>query len=271
MNINHPVELKFPFLGTLENGEPFEYLLLSIDTDTAEIALLNWFLNRLQLHIGDKIDLHLPQLFSTRYKIRNSITGNIMAAKHSEEDQGEIYRISLSEQRVDFQSFEEYANQLSSSESLIDLFIHLIKDSIILKAGISVYFKHLIPYFSRISDFSNKEYDKLKIYFLNDIELRITNHKNKLEEIYNNINNKIKKLEEIPIFIDLESVRELLESEISSSVFNVIFSREKVPDLSLCTYPQSGVIMYINAIKNLERRLYSNYNHIVIIYLKSIK
>ena len=170
--------LKFPFLGSSETGEPFEYLLLSVDIDLAEIALLQWFLNRLQLHIGDKIDLHLPYLLSTTYNLRGNISGTVIAAKHSEEAQGEIYQVSLSEQKMDsdakYYSFDQYTKQLQATASLTDLFTHLIKDSMILKAGIRVYFKHLIPYFSRIADYSNQEYNKLEFYFLHDIEIRLS-------------------------------------------------------------------------------------------------
>lgn len=275
MKVGNTNTLKLPFLGTLEDGEPFQYLLLSMETKFAEIALLKWFLNRVQLHKGDTINLHLPYLLSTEYKLLGNISGTVIAAEHSEEGQGEIYRISLSEQikdpEIQYDSLNQLTKQLQAKGSLTDLFIHLLKDSMILKAGIKVYFKHLIPYFSRISDYSYKKYELLKINFLYDIEKHITSNEAKLEEIYQNTKNKINKLEEIAIFIDLELLREILESEISSSVFNIIFSNENVPKLSLDKFPQTGVYMYINAIKNLEKRLYSNYNHIVIIYLESIK
>lgn len=266
--------LKFPFLGTLDNGEPFEYLLLSIDTVSAKIALLQWFLNRLQLHIGEKISLHLPYVLSTEYRLRGDISGTVIAAKHSEENQGKIYQVSLSNQKIDSADkhnvFDQYAKQIESEASLTELLIHLLKDSMLLKSGIRVYFKHLIPYFSRIADYSHKEYSKLEMYFLHDIESRISDNVIKLEKLHKVAQEKITKPEEIAIYIDLEFLRETLESEISLSVFNVVFSEDKKPDLSAVTHPQHGIFMYINAIKSLERRLYSNYNHIVIIYLKSI-
>lgn len=268
--------LKFPFLGLLDNGEIFEYLLLSIDVDFAEIALLQWFLNRLQLHIGEKIDLHLPYLLSTNYILRGNISGTVTAAKHSEEVQGEIYQISLTKQKADTDSshysFDQFSQQLSTA-SLKDLFIYLIKDSMLLKEGVRVYFKHLIPYFSRIADYSHREYTKLETYFLHDIEMHIIDNISKLEKLYQIAQQKITKPEEIPVYIDLEFLREIIESEISTSVFKVVFSKKKginPCDLSIVSYHQEGIFMYINAIKNLEKKLYSNYNHIVIIYLKSL-
>lgn len=265
---------KLPFLGSLENGEPFEYLLLSIDTDLANIALLKWFVNRLQLHIGDKIDLHLSYPLSTKSKLRGSVSGTVIAVKHSQENQGEIYQVSLFKEiggtDVKYYSFDQYTKELQAIESPTDLFLHLIKDSMVLKAGIRVYFRHLISYFSRIADYPHQEYDRLERYFLHDIEIRIIDNEAKLEKLYQIAKQKITKLEEISVHIDLEFLRETIESEISLSLFNVVFSEVKVPNLSIFNQTQSGIFMYINAIKNLEKRLYSNYNHIVIIYLKSI-
>src|SRR4051812_8640215 len=79
---NSPV---LPFLGTLENGEPFEYLLVSLDSVSAKIALMQWFLNRTQLQAGDKIDLYLPHVLSDTYKVRGNISGIVSPIKPSEE------------------------------------------------------------------------------------------------------------------------------------------------------------------------------------------
>lgn len=276
--LNPTDSLRFPFLGSLETGEVFEYLLLSIDIEFAEIAIFQWFVNRIQLHIGEKTDLYLPYLLSTEYKLRGNISGHVVAAKHMEEIQGEIYQVSLSKQETNsfahYYSLEQFTKQLPTTLSLMDLLRHLIRDSMLVKAGIGVYLKHLIPYFSRITNYSYHEYNKLKTYFLHDVAMHITRKEAKLEKLYEIAKQKISKTEEIPIYIDLEDLRETLESEISLSVFNVVFSMEKefgANELFLTDHPQSGVLMYIHAIKSLEKRLYSNYNHIVIIYLKSLQ
>lgn len=269
MLTNEPNTLKLPFLGSLENGEPFEYVLLSIDADLAEIAILQWFLNRTQLHIGDKLNLHLPYHFTQMLGSVGTITGEVISAKHSEKDGGEIYQVSLTHGEHD--ASDQLTKHLQATSSLTELYIHLIKDSMILKAGIIVYFKHLIPYFSRIGNFSSKEYDNLKKHFLHDLEKRIQANQTKLEELYLIAKEKITKPEELAIYIDLETLRETMESEISVSVFNIVFSTEKTPTLSDYINPRMGIFMYINAIKNLEKRLYSNYNQIVLIYLKSIE
>ena len=267
----HTIEtntLKLPFLGSLENGEPFEYVLFSIDSKAAEIGILHWFLNRTQLHVGDSLNLHLPYHYNQILDTQCPITGKVMSAKHSEKDGGDIYQVSLTHGQ--YNGIEHSVKQLQKITSITELYIHLIKDSMILKAGIIVYFKHLVPFFSRIGNFSKEEYDNLKKYFLDDLENRILKNQSQLEELYKTAKEKIKKPEEIAIYTDLEALREVMESEISVSVFNIVFSEKKVPQLSDYINPQIGISMYIQAIKNLEKRLYSNFNHMVLIYLKSL-
>lgn len=261
---------KFPFLGTLD-WEPFEYMLLSIDSSTAEIALLPWFRNRRQLHLGDKVDLHLPSFF---YQKNTLNQGAIISANQNNEIQGKVYHVSLVESDEATQApSEHFKEQLSETTPLIELLTKYIKDSLLLKAGVRVYFKHLIPYFSRISNYSSTTFSKLENVFLRDIEKRIIDSESKLENIYQMAKQKITKREEIPVFIDLDELREIIESEISLSIFNVTFSKNKtasILDLSTMTQPQYGILMYINAIKILEKRLFFNYNTIVTIYSKSL-
>lgn len=265
--------LNFPFLGSMEDGELFQYLLLSVDNNSAKIALLQWFINRIHLHIDDKIDLHLPTLLSMKNNYPVNVLGKVVSVEHNEEMQGDIYLVSLSLEKAELTKDDILVQQMSTMP-LTELLIHFLRDSIVLKEGIKVYFKHLIPYFSRIGGFSRQEYAELETYFLRDIEIRIINNEAQLEKLYQIAKQQITKLEEISIYIDLEALRELIESETSLSLFNVIFSQNKknhVQELPFLTQPQYGVLMYINAIKSLERRLYTNYNNIVMIYLKSLK
>ncbi len=267
--------LIFPFLGSLEDGEPFEYLLLSIHSDFVEIAILEWLVNRTILHVGDKVDLYIPELLSEDYRFTRRVADTVVTAQHSNEMRGEIYRISLSKTDtciVKSLSFDEFTHQLPSTILLTDLLISLIKDSLILKQGVRVYLKHLVPYFSRIVNFSHKEYVKLEEFFLHDVLQRIKDSEYKLANLYQLIREELIKPEQIPIYIDLESLRDILESEISLTLFNIVFAEKKDLNMTerLPSQTAYGFGMYINAIKTLEKRLYSNYNHIVLIYLKSL-
>lgn len=265
---------RFPFLGSLEGGESFEYLLCCLDSDFAEIALFQWFLSRGQLQIGDKIELYLPQELSTKYTLKDNLEGTIIAFKPSDDDQGIIYQVSLSKKETNLKldSFNQYAKQLPVKASLTELLIYLIKDCMLIKSGVRIYFKHFVPYFSRISRYSDREYANLKTYFLRDIEMRMRDNEEKLEKLYQITLKTITQSEEIPIYIDLEALREILESEISLSVFNIIFSEQKKINIneSFPTQPEYGIFMYLHAIKTLEKRLYYNFNNVVMLYLKSL-
>lgn len=274
---NKEVSVRLPFLGTLRGGEPFEYLLWTIHSDFLEIAIFDWLVNRIQLHVGDKVNLYLPQYLSEDYRFTTRVADTVVSMHPNEEMQGKIYRISVSnedtQQGIKDYNLDEYIQQLPVKISLIDLLIALIKDSMILKQGIKLYIKHLVPYFSRIVTYSHAEYIDLKEHFFYDVEKHIKDNENKLQKLYQLAKEKIVKSEEIPVYINLEDLREIIESEISFSLFIAVFSDQKILNINehFRTQITYGFAMYTNAIKNLEKRLYSNYNHIVAIYLKSLR
>lgn len=100
---------------------------------------------------------------------------------------GDIYQVSLIRQAKDLLEHhlnKQLSKNLPATPPLTDLFIHLIKDSMVLKAGIRVYLRHLIPYFSRISHFSHEDYARLEIYFLHDIENHVKENEAALEKLH---------------------------------------------------------------------------------------
>ncbi len=264
----------FPYLGSLEDGEPFQYLLLSIDDEFAKIAVLEWLVNRVKLNKDMKVELYIPEKLTTEYRFRNNASGIVISTEHNPELKGEVYKIALNKLPLGKIS-EHKANPKEiqiHNNTLPELLKSLIKDSTILKNGVRIYLKHLIPYFSRIVHFSRDEYLLIEKFFLHDLEKRIKTNESKLQTVYENLQSNLKNTEEIPILINLEELREALESEISVPVFNIIFSEQKriVIAEQFKLLSEDTFTMYVNAIKNLEMRLYSNYNQIVIIYMKSL-
>lgn len=262
-------DIKFPLLGSLEEGETFEYILWSIHEDYIEIAILNWLVSRVSLNINDKVDLYIPQILSDEYQFRKNVSGIVSSMTLHEEMQGKIYRVNV-EKLQKHCSSEDFAQELPLEVPPVELLKQLIKDSMLLKQGIEVYIKHIIPYFSRIRSYATQEYLLIKQHFLLDVENHIKINVNKLKMLFDLLENKLKITDEIPIYIDLEELREMFESEISAGLFQLVFSENggKIPFYKDKNY---GVTMYISAIKNLEKRLYSNYNQIVLLYLKSLK
>jgi tRNA U54 and U55 pseudouridine synthase Pus10 len=79
-----------------------------------------------------------------------------------------------------------------------------------------------------------------------------------LQELYDKAKREVNIASNILKVIDLEELREIIESEIYVEIFNITFSDEHIKP-------------YLNAIKKLENRLYSNYNMIVMLYADSLE
>lgn len=259
-------EIKFPLLGALEDGETFEYILCSINHDDIEIAILNWLVNRAKLHKNDKVALYIPQLLTDQYQFRKNVSG-IVTSITPHEMGGEIYQITVDHLEKQY-SVNEFSQQLPIEGTTVDLLIQLIKDSMLLKQGIEVYIKHIIPYFSRLGNYTDKEYLQIKKHFLLDVENHIKKNVSKLKELHHTLESKLTKAEQIPLYIDLETLRENFESEISADLFQIVFNEDN--KISSGKGKNHGFLIYISAIKNLEKRLYSNYNQVVLLYLKSL-
>lgn len=259
--------IRFPFLGSLEDGEVFEYILYSINHQSIEIAIFNWLVNRVKLNQNDKVNLFIPHFLCDQYQMRKNVSGIVINSKPHADAGGEIYQISVDELKAKCTP-GEFTKQLPITGDSTNLLIQLIKDSMILKQGIEVYIKHLIPYSSRISSYTNEEYVQIKKHFLLDVQNRIRENVVKLQDLHLKITKNLTTPEEIPVYIDLETLRENFESEISKRLFQIVFG--ECLDSPTAIGKNYSISMYINAIKNLESRLYSNYNQIVLLYLKSL-
>lgn len=272
---------RFPFLGSREDGEPFGYLLLDVNQERANVAVYNWMVNRTNLDLQEKVNLFIPSLLTPTYYFRENTPGIVESIK-KEEDQTYFYQVAFThETSLDFsaKSPKELAQNISSESSLVELLVQLIKDSLILKRGVLVYLKHLAPYFSRIVDYSKPDYQPLGNFIFDDLRNRIKGNEESLQRLYLAIKG-IKNPLDIPIELNLEDLRENVESEISLDLFLMAFanidSRDELLQLLKESKYQEKLkarylyMNYLISIKDLEKRLYSNYNQIVLIYLKAL-
>lgn len=262
----------FPFLGSTMDAEPFQYLLYGIKEDSIEIAITDWLVSRVKLNVGNKVELHLPAYLREKFRFGNKIPCKVVARERSREMQGDIYRISLADKESEEVVYTRIYDEVSSESSPIELLSYLIKDSLILKQGIRVYLKHLVPYFSRIVNYTPEEFQKLKDYFFNDVVAKVHENELKLKSIYDNIIAHLKNIDEIPIYVDLEEIRAAIESELSLTLFEIMFGNRKTIGDSELSFRGDyyGFSMYINSIKFLEKRSCLNYNRIVVLYLNSV-
>lgn len=254
---------RFPFLGSRQNGEPFQYILIDIVKNRANIAIYTWCVNHNNLHLDEKIDLFIPGNLNGQHT-----NGIIASVEKDTENQGFFYQVEL--------VHDAEIMQKTALEDPISALMQLIKDSIILKEGILIYLKHLEPYFSRIINSGQGKKSNFGKSIFEDIKNRIKKNISKLNDIFSSIKNA----QHISIALNLEDLRENIESEMSLDLFFIMFTekesgKELLNLLHDFEYKEQKkdedyYLNYITAIKNMEKRLYMNYNKIVVIYQDSI-
>jgi hypothetical protein len=253
----HIDSVLFPFLGSREEDHIcFEYLPLDLSLHGVRIIIPHWVVNRERLQVSDLINLNIP--FELSGKTFHQ--GRVVWTRWDEALKGQISGLSL-EKRMPpsyplYFSLETSSVVAAKNVSFEEPLLKVMKDSVLLKKGISIYFNHLIPYFSRITGYPSKEYPTLKHKFLNDIKNKITQHHEKLDKLYNLLKNSANH-KTIAQYVNLEDLRDLIESEIYIDVIKI-------------TFESDAALQYLQAIKELEDKLYYSYNNIVMFYIKSL-
>ncbi len=250
--------VSLPFLGSrLGDQACFEYLLQEVDRDRVLLLIPRWVVSRERLKEDDTVQLNLPFVLDGRFFGQGRVDKTVWNEGLQSQEcslaleveplmpPGFFFSLQGSEGRIDLKGF-------SPPEGLLR---QTIKDSILLKRGILIYLNHLIPYFSRISEFPSEEYRQLRGYLFEDIRGRINQNKARLEELFLRLSDACCPQESIPDFIDLEELRIAMESEIHSALFEITFDNALITE-------------YILAIKELENRLYYSYNTIVLLFIK---
>lgn len=252
--------INLPFIGSRHEDQlSFQYLLLDTSVHGAQIAILKWFVSRERLQQEDVIDFHVPfRLSQATYD-----QGKVVWSRWNQTIQGQICGVQMvSKTPLRYPVYVSMEAKgigidLTRFTSVANLLLRVIKDSILLKKGVLIYLRHLIPYFSRISDYSSHDYRSLKNILLNEILARIDANRSWLEALRAEILKTPGYQKEIARHLDLEELREVIESEISFELFKNVFST-------------GSALSYVVAIKELEKRLCANYNTIVMIYLQSL-
>lgn len=256
-----PLEMvTLPFIATRdEDQQPFEYLLLDISRSGAQFALPQWVVSRDRLETGNVINLHLSLLNEGS----SFAKGKVVWVRRDELAYSYLCAVSLFQKTTIHSPIAISTDNagivadMASIGSLPKYLEKIIQDCFLLKKGVSVYLKHLIPYFSRIGGYSEADYPLLKETLLVDIRNRVLSNHDMLYDLHRNLTAQSMEEDNIPKMLNLEELRAMVESEISSDIFAATFESEKIAP-------------YISAIKELENKLYANYNVAVMIYLLSL-
>jgi hypothetical protein len=250
----------FPFLGTrVDDHACFEYLLVDISKGGLKIAIPRWLVSREQLVEEEQVNLHLP----FRYQGEFIDQGTIVWTKWDEGLDAQVCGIRIERKPgispLLFFAFEnqKFVTECTDCSSELEILPQVLKDLFLLKKGVLIYLNHLVPYFSRITPYPTDEYPMLKELLLDDIRTKVREHEEKLESLHDRVVAQDGYGEEISRHLDLEEVRSLVESEIYLEILKTTFQTD-------------AIMPYLNAIKDLEKRLYTRYNSLVILYVQSL-
>ncbi len=253
--------VNLPFLGTRDTDQSsFQYLILDLSKSGIGFAIPNWVVNREGLRKGDTINFNLPILIEDFYYRQ----GEVLWAKWDEGMAAQVYGASFVNMglpaypvyiSLDADSISVSLNDFAVKDNML---YRVLKDTAFLKRGVEIYISHLVPFFSRIAKYPPKEYPQLKGFLLSDIRERVRDHFDKLETLYMTIKAEKPSQADIARYIDLEVLRTIIDSEIYVDIFKAAFSDDSIEP-------------YLKAIKDLEQRLFYNYNLIVLLYLHSLQ
>lgn len=253
--------LVFPFLGSRELDHAFfQYLPIDISSAGLQIIIPNWVVDRDRLRNGDRINLHVP------FRFGNVIysEGVVVWTRWDEEAGGQCCGVAMDQKILaHYPVFIEFGEAPSVGLDLQDfntagqLLLQLLKDAILLKKGVRIYLKHLGSYFSRIVDVPTEDFRQLKTFLFEDLDNKVSANQAKIEALHEVVREVEDIEKKMARYVDLEELRQIMESEIYIDVLKSAFATE------------TGMPL-LDAIKTLEKKQYANYNAIVMLYVQSL-
>lgn len=250
----------FPFIGSRhpDHGS-FQYMPMDISRQGLKIALPNWLVSKENLETGDRINLHVPFLLEDVHFQQ----GTVMWRRWDDSLETQTAGIQVQNgKRFHYPihlclNTGRIAIDLQDFDSIGGLFQRMLKDCRLLKKGVAIYLKHIVPYFYRVGGYPRKEYSMLKEVVFDDFLKRVKENEKRFEAFCELASEMEPQSSTLAECLDLEGLRSVMESEIHVDILTSAFDSPEV-------------LPYVQAIKKLEEKLYFNYNAIVMLYLKTI-
>ena len=246
--------VSLPFLGIRDAEHlTFEYFLLDASPSGIQLSIPEWVSAWNKLKTEDEITLFLP------LKVGGATLnkGRILWLKRDEET-----REQNCGAQMDGGSRPGAGNFFLESDGTIrwqgssphqgfkDYIATLLKDSSLLKKNILIYLSHLVPYFSRIVK-DRDRYPEIRDLIFDDIRRQVEEHHLRLKELAGKVSQARDVLSGFSEIGDFANLRRLMDSELDKNLFRMIFEKETV-------------LWYLEEIKQLENRLYFNFNSLVL-------
>jgi hypothetical protein len=251
-----PIDLgSMPFLGSRKNGQPsFVYLLSDVSASGVGLTVPPRG-GMVPLEIGETVNFHLP--FQLGEKFYNE--GAIRWQQPVPEGQrcGAQLQKRVPVRYPVYVAFETGEIRLTLTEfgisSVEDLVERILSDAYYSKKGVSIYFEHLAPYFTRHSlEYADKR-SKEQENIVPRIRAQIEENIRTIEILKKRAAQRDSKA--FPTTDDLESLRAAVIFEI-----NLIVLTER--------FDASVVLPYLRSVRLLEHQLYANFNTLVLVCLQ---
>ncbi|MDP3480929.1 MAG: PilZ domain-containing protein [Desulfoprunum sp.] len=248
-----------PFLGSREDDfTPFQYILADLSLHGAKVLLPSWLSRRDRLSLGDEVDFHAPFRFGGETYTSGCIVWERWDKEFDAQSCGvrfdrkkpAIYPVAIS---FDDRYLDIDLAAFHTPEGLVSL---VIKDAVLLKRGIRIYLKHLAPYLSRISGIDKDQYALLRAFLLEEPAAHVARNQKRLEKVLEVLSDPTFSQADLASYIDIEELLDVFEPEIPADVFMFAFQDE-------------AIAPYLRSIKMLEKKLYNNYNTLMMLYVHS--
>lgn len=251
-----------PLLGERdEDLAVFEYVPLDLSFPNFNITLPHWLVEQERLREGQAIYLNATLALSqgffssghvSKVSTHPSLGAEVVTLTLSMADR-ERLPVWLSPPALDL------SVQVDEKKSLAQVVLRLLKDAIILKKGERIFVANLIPLFARLSGMSPQEFRAARQVLFDDVVKSYTESISALEK-------------------GLEEVRfQLLDQQVglkglASSNLELILNelRKSFPfEVFRLTFDSLRAHYYLRSIKHLERRIFTIYNQLVVLYARS--
>ena len=260
-----PADLvNLPFLGARTDTHAlFQYLLgPAAANGTVEFSIPGWVALREHLVVGARVTFHLP--FRAREDFFDE--AEIVSVRADAEQGGQAATARLTGRsplrypvRADPASGTvRFLNDEGTPTEPLALARALIRDCELGKQGVRVYFKHLVPLFSRITLFPTDDYARLRTALFDELRDKIAANIAAFARWSEALAPDTLRAADLPSLLDLEALRAAIEPEINNELFDAVFATD-------------AIRQYLNAIRLLERRLCLNYNTLVLLYASALR
>ena len=251
-----------PFVAIRESDFAlFEYVPLDVSFPTIKVVLPPWLREQERLRDQDLISLNTSYVlsrgnFSHAYVSASEhhfgLNAEIVTLRFSEPE-GNKLPIWMAEPKL------EVALSLPEQLSIEEYFLTLLKDILILKKGINIYFSHLVPLFSRVLNQQQTDFKGVRTVLFEDVGKQLLEGTKRLEVYRSSVSKAL-------------TSKKRFKDALAESNFEEILSDLRYPlPFELFTTAIRDIVArnYLTSIKHLERRKFITYNVLTSIYVNA--